>query len=184
MKEIDEVTIRLAAKKDAKAFKRIYEYYSGFVWKVIFRTVNGDREAAREIVQETFIRVYSSLKSFSFKSALSTWIYRIAFNAASTYVVKNKKLSSSVDVETLGHEGTASAYENEEIVRIVLSALSAEERFLLTSREVEGIPFEELAGIVGRSSESLRTQMSRMKEKLRDMFDNGFRRGERYERSA
>ena len=174
MKEIDEVTIRLAAKRDASAFRRIYDYYAGFVWKVIFRTVNGDKEAAREIVQETFIRVYTSLKSFAFKSALSTWIYRIAFNAANTYMAKVKHRISAVDVETVSHSTTANAYENEEMVKKVLSVLSPEERFLLTSREVEGIPFEELAAIMGRSSESLRTQVSRMKEKLREMFEERF----------
>jgi RNA polymerase sigma factor (sigma-70 family) len=174
MNEVDEVTIRLAAKKDDQAFRRLYDHYAGFVWKVIFRTVNGDKEWAREIVQETFIRVYASLKSFSYKSALSTWIYRIAFNTAYTYVKQNKRGASSFDPETIGHDGNAHAYENEEMVRMVLSALSEEERFLLTSREVEGIPFEELSLIVGRSSESLRTQMSRMKEKLRDMFEERF----------
>jgi RNA polymerase sigma-70 factor, ECF subfamily len=174
MKEIDEVTIRLAAKKDANAFKRLYDYYAGFVWKVIFRTVNGDREAAREVVQETFIKVYSSLRSFSFKSALSTWIYRIAFNTANTYAMKHRRTASAVDVETLARGGGANTYENEEMVRIILHALSPEERFLLTSREVEGITFDELAEVLGRRAESLRTQMSRMKEKLRGMFEQRF----------
>ncbi len=174
MNEIDDLTVRLAAKKDAQAFRRVYDHYAGFVWKIIFRTVNGDKEVAQEVVQETFIRVYASLKSFSFKSALSTWIYRIAFNAAYTYVRKFKYDASAVDVETLAHGGCGHAYENEEMVRMVLGALSPEERFLLTSREVEGIPFEEIAVIVGKSSESLRTQMSRMKEKLRDMFEERF----------
>jgi len=174
MNEIDEVTIRLAAKKDAQAFRRLYDHYAGFVWKIIFRTVNGEKESAQEIVQETFIRVYASLKSFSYQSALSTWIYRIAFNTAYTYVKQNKRSASSLDPEMIGHDGNANSYENEEMVRMVLSVLTEEERFLLTSREVEGIPFEELSLIVGRSSESLRTQMSRMKEKIRTMFEERF----------
>ena len=174
MQEIDEVTIRLAAKRDANAFRRIYDHYAEFVWKVIFRTVNGDKEAGGEIVQETFIRVYSSLRSFAFKSALSTWIYRIAFNSANTYMAKNKRMSGTVDVETLVDGRAAHTYENQEMVRILLSTLTAEERFLLTSREVEGVPFEELALITGRRSESLRTQVSRMKENLRDMFEKRF----------
>ena len=43
-------------------------------------------------------------------------------------------------------------------------------RFLLTGREVDGIPFEELAEITGKSSESLRTRVSRLKEQLRTVF--------------
>jgi RNA polymerase sigma-70 factor, ECF subfamily len=176
MMEIDEATVRLAAKKEASAFRRVYDHYAPFIWKVIFRTVNGDREAAREIVQETFIRVYASLGSFSFQSALSTWIYRIAYNTANTYAVKHKKVSSLVNVEDLaeGGKGPDRVYENEELARIALAALTEEERFILTSREVEGLPFHELAAILGRSSESLRTQVSRMKEKLRELFERRF----------
>jgi RNA polymerase sigma-70 factor, ECF subfamily len=176
MKEIDEMTIRLAAKRDSAAFRRIYDYYVEFVWKVIFRTVNGDSEAAKEIVQDTFVRVLSSLKAFSFKSGLSTWIYRIAFNAANTYVSRNKRISflAPEDMDTFAGRELKNAYEDEELVRMLLSGLSPEERFLITSREVEGIPFEELAQVVGRSSESLRTQISRLKEKLRNIYEQRF----------
>jgi RNA polymerase sigma-70 factor, ECF subfamily len=176
MVEIDALTIKQAAQKDADAFKRIYNHYSGFVWKVTFRTVNGDNEAAKEIVQDTFVRVYASLKSFSYKAALSTWIYRIAFNSTNTYLAKNKRMSMNVlqDVDSLADKSTANTYENEEMVKVLLNALSPEERFLITSREVDGMPFEELARIVGRSSESLRTQVSRLKEKLRTMFEQRF----------
>jgi RNA polymerase sigma-70 factor (ECF subfamily) len=176
MEEIDEITIRQAARKDSKAFKRLYDHYAGFVWKVIFRTVNGDNDAAREIVQDTFVRVHASLKSFSFKAALSTWIYRIAFNAINTYLAKNKRYAafSGTDVDALPDTKVAQTYDDEEMVTVLLNSLSPEERFLITSRVVEGIPFDELAAITGRSSESLRTQISRLKDKLRVVCENQF----------
>ena len=176
MEEIDELTIKQAAHKDAKAFRRLYDHYVGFVWKIIYRTVNGDQDAAREIVQDTFVRVNASLKSFSFKAGLSTWIYRIAFNAVNTHLAKNRRMSALAlnDVDTLPDKSCADTYDNEEMVRVLLDALSPEERFLITSREVDGIPFDDLARIMGRSSESLRTQVSRLKEKLRDMFEKRF----------
>jgi RNA polymerase sigma-70 factor, ECF subfamily len=176
MEEIDEITIKQAARRDARAFKRLYDHYAGFVWKVIFRTVNGDQDAAREIVQDTFVRVNASLKSFSFKAALSTWIYRIAFNAINTHLAKNKRMAvfTAGDVDALPDKAIANAYDDQEMVTLLLNALSSEERFLITSREVEGIPFDELARIMGRSSESLRTQVSRLKERLRDMYVQRF----------
>jgi RNA polymerase sigma-70 factor (ECF subfamily) len=176
MEELDELTIKQAANKDAKAFKRLYDHYVGFVWKVIYRTVNGDKNAATEIVQDTFVRVHGSLKSFSFKAALSTWIYRIAFNAANTYLAKNKRMSvlSLNDVDALPSRIYTDTYDDQEMVKVLLDALSPEERFLITSREVEGIPFNELARITGRTSESLRTQLSRLKEKLRATFEKRF----------
>jgi RNA polymerase sigma-70 factor, ECF subfamily len=172
MTEIDEITIRQAAKKDQRAFRRIYDHYSSFVWKVIYRTVNGNTDAAKEIVQETFIRVYSSLSSFAFNSALSTWIYRIAFNTANTYMAKNsrKKIFISQEMDLLTETTFRKSYEDKEIVGILLNTVSPEERFLLMSREVEGITFEELSEITGKSPESLRTSVSRLKDKLRTAY--------------
>jgi RNA polymerase sigma-70 factor (ECF subfamily) len=169
MLEIDELTIRQAAKKDKRAFGRIYDYYSSFLWKVIYRTVNGDSDAAREIVQETFIRVYSSVGSFAFNSAFSTWLYRIAFNAANTFLSKRnrKRYVISEDMDIFIDKKPKKDYEKEELVNMLLKLISPEDRFLLVSREVEGVPFEELATITGKSSESLRTTVSRLKERLR-----------------
>ena len=173
MKELDEATIRLAAKKNQSAFKRLYDYYAPFVWKVTYRTVNGDKDAASEIVQETFIRVYMSLGSFGFNAALSTWIYRIALNAANTYWAKRntKRIVRGVDMELFADAKIKQQYENEELVHALMSPLSVEDRFVLMSREVEGISFEELAQITGKSSESLRTQVSRLKARLRGAYE-------------
>jgi RNA polymerase sigma-70 factor (ECF subfamily) len=172
MKEIDDVTIRLAAKKNDKAFKSVYEYYAPFVWKVIYRTVAGDQNAATEIVQDTFIRIYKSLHLFSFNSGLSTWIYRIAFNTSQTYLSKQFKNNNHVllDENIAGNSSLDTSLESKDFVNIILNSLSSEDRFLLTSREIDGISFDELAEITGKSSESLRTRLSRLKEQLRTVF--------------
>jgi DNA-directed RNA polymerase specialized sigma24 family protein len=57
-------------------------------------------------------------------------------------------------------------------VENILNKLSPEERFLLVSREVEEVPFEELSIITKKSSSSLRTKLSRIKERLRKELDN------------
>jgi RNA polymerase sigma-70 factor (ECF subfamily) len=48
--------------------------------------------------------------------------------------------------------------------------LTADERFLLVAREVDGIDFEELAKIIGESSGTLRTRLHRLKERIRESF--------------
>jgi RNA polymerase sigma-70 factor (ECF subfamily) len=172
MKEIDDLTIRQAAKKNEKAFRRVYDYYAPFVWKVIFRTAGGDHNVANEIVQDSFVRIYKSLHLFSFNSGLSTWIYRIAFNTSQSYLSKQYKNNNYVllDENIAGTKDFNQELENKDFVNSILKTLSPDDRFLLISREVEGIPFEELAEITGKSSESLRTRLSRLKEQLRTVF--------------
>ena len=66
MEELNDITIKLAAKKQPEAFRKLYDHYSMFVWKVVFRTVNGGKEAATQIMQDVFVKTYLSLKSYRF----------------------------------------------------------------------------------------------------------------------
>jgi RNA polymerase sigma-70 factor, ECF subfamily len=172
MTEIDDITIRQASKGDREAFKRLYDHYAPFVWKVAFRSANGQNHTAEEIVQETFIRVLSGLKRFGGNSALSTWIYRVAYNAAMTLVMKTPR-GRFVDIEEIPVAADAAAggrYENQDLIRHILKNVSAEDRFLLTGHAVEGISFEELESITGINAGSLRVRLHRLRTGLQQKF--------------
>jgi RNA polymerase sigma-70 factor (ECF subfamily) len=172
MNEIDQVTIRLAKKKDRAAFKRVYDFYSPFVWKIAFRTLHGDTEAAGEAVQDTFIRVHESLPKFSEESALSTWLYRIVFNVCLTALAKQKRANALQPLDENIPSGVSvlDALGSKEQVNAILAGMSEEERFLLTGREILDLSYDELARITGRNAGSLRTQLSRLKEEIRRRF--------------
>jgi RNA polymerase sigma factor (sigma-70 family) len=172
MNEIDQVAIRLAKKKDRGAFKRVYDFYSPFVWKIAFRTLHGDREAAAEAVQDTFIRVHESLPKFSGESALSTWLYRIVFNVCLTALAKQKRSNAMqpLDENILVGQSVSDSLDSKEQVNAILASMSADERFLLTGREVLDLSYDELASITGKNAGSLRTQLSRLKEEIRKKF--------------
>lgn len=175
MKELDEITIKSAANRNADSFKKLYEHYSPFVWKVVFRTMNGDTDAAEQIMQDIFIKVYKVLQSFRFNSTFSTWLYRISYNMALTFIAKQKKQRQITVVfnDSIGKTDGDSTYESRDTVENILKRITPKERFLLVAREVNDIPFEELAIITGRTSGSLRTQLHRIKENLRRNFKEG-----------
>jgi RNA polymerase sigma-70 factor (ECF subfamily) len=179
MIDCDRVTIELAARGDDKAFRRLYDHYAPFVWRIVYRTSGSDHETAREIVQETFVRIHRSLKSFTAASSLGTWIYRIAFNAAQSYLAKTvryRETTRPLDPDEPATRYSASFpadnYEMREVVTRVLDGLTPEDRFLLIAKELDGLSFEEIAEISGKSPESLRTKMSRMKEKIRSFVNS------------
>ena len=174
MKEIDDITIKAAAKKDAKAFRRVYDYYSPFVWKVVFRTTNGDMDAATEIMQDVFVKVYQSLKSYRFGAAFSTWLYRIAYTT--TLNLFRRRTGARQRFVKLEEANTTTnptdTVETRDVVERVLDNLTPHERFLLVAREVDGVSFEELERMTGRSAGSLRTRLSRLKETIRKGLGN------------
>jgi RNA polymerase sigma-70 factor, ECF subfamily len=170
MTEIDDMTVRQASKGDQRAFKRLYDHYAPFVWKIAFRTANGDKQVAEEIVQETFVRVLTGLKRFSGKASLSTWIYRIAFNAAMSLLAKRVS-GRFIDIEEFP-VGVAAGnrYDNQDLIRHILKNVSAEDRFLLTGHGVDGMSFEELESITGIGAGSLRVRLHRLRTGLQQKF--------------
>ncbi|MBD3316348.1 MAG: sigma-70 family RNA polymerase sigma factor [Chitinivibrionales bacterium] len=173
MKEIDELTIKAAAKDQKGAFKRIYDHYAPFVWNVVYRTVRGDTDAAKEIMQDTFVKLHGSLNAFRFNAAFSTWLYRIAWNATMTHMAKRRRERERyvpLDPETPG-PGRSGGFEAREAVSGILKKLTPEERFLLVSREVQGVSFEELAKITGRKEGALRTRLHRIRGAVRKEVD-------------
>lgn len=175
MKELDDFTIKSASNGDKIAFKKLYDHYSPFVWKVVFRTVNGDLDAAQSVMQDVFIKAHRSLKSFRYNAAFSTWLYRIAYNTAMTHLLQRKKAwQNRVEFnESLEGSNRQENYETHDFVEKILSVLKPDERFLLVAREIDNISFEELAGITEKSSGALRTQIHRIKETIRQGFTDG-----------
>jgi len=172
MNEIDRLTIEQAKKKDRIAFKRVYDFYSPFIWKIAYRTMHGDAEAAGEAVQDTFIRVHESLHKFSGESGLSTWLYRIVFNVCLTALAKQKRtrIMQPLDENIAVKTSLAESLDSKDQVRAILASMSAEDQFLLTGREVLDLSYEELAAITGDNAGTLRTRLSRLKEQIRKNF--------------
>ena len=174
MIELDRDIIQNAVKGDRRAFRALYDFYAPFIWRVIFRSVSGDAELAAEIVQDTFIRVHRSLRKFRFDSSMSTWIYRIAYNCSMACFSRNAKVRSTftpLNENIVSHEG-ASGYESRELVTMALEGLSADDLFLLTTREVDGLSFEELAEIMKMKPGALRTRLHRLKETIREKLND------------
>lgn len=175
MVDCDRVTIKQAARGDEKAFRRLYDHYAPFVWRIVYRTSGSDHETAQDIVQETFVRIHRSLKSFNAASSLGTWIYRVAFNTAQSYLARMARYHKTTEPLAPNEPDPrfkADTYEASEVVHKVLCSLSAEDRFLLVAKELDGLTFEEISSINGNSPESLRTRMSRMKEKIRSFVNS------------
>lgn len=167
MKEIDPFTIERAKRGDKKAFDALYKHYAEYLWVQVYRTVNGNVDESQELLQRILIRVYKKLSHFSGKSAFSTWLYRLAYNEMMEYLRKRKRHRERFvplkDELYVKDESTT----EKDIIK-VLMLLEPHERYLITARVVEGLSFDELSEITGKSSASLRTAVSRIKSHLRE----------------
>jgi RNA polymerase sigma-70 factor (ECF subfamily) len=78
----DEFTVAAAVRGDRRAFERLYRQHVGSVHALCLRLSGGRRDRAEDAVQEAFVAAWRALPRFERRSRFSTWLHRIAVNAA------------------------------------------------------------------------------------------------------
>jgi len=174
----DDALVKLTLSGDLGAFGVLYERYSSGVHSVAFRML-GSQDDAEDAVQEVFLRAHRSLKAFRGNARFSTWLYRIATNFCLDEIRRRK---SPVSFDALSED---SSWEPEdesgandparqldrsltkEAVESALRAMSPNYRILIVLRHLEGLPYEEIASILGCSINSLNVRLHRAREAFR-----------------
>lgn len=161
--------------------------YKDKVFNLCFRFL-GDYDEADDCAQETFVKVFRSLKDFRGESAVSTWIYRIAVNTcknrvASAQYRRNKTLirldeSKKTDegdehkVE-IGDERLSPAKEIEmkekcELIQRAIDSLPDDQRSVVILRDIEGLSYEEISEATGYNLGTVKSKLSRARQELRE----------------
>ncbi|WP_340076778.1 sigma-70 family RNA polymerase sigma factor [Leptobacterium sp. I13] len=151
-------------------FDEIYKSY----WQKIFRLCMGfvnDFDLAQDLAQETFIIVWQQLPKFKNKSAIGTWIYRIASNNCLRQLEKEKRIKKSNLPLNLKEETIESNEHQIQMLYQFISELPETDRIII-SLELEDIKQAEIAKIVGLSEVYVRVKIHRIKEKLSEKFKN------------
>ncbi len=152
-----------AQKGDQNAFGEIVTAHHDTVYRVLYRIVNNESDA-KDLAQQTWVKAWKNLASFKGKSAFTTWLYRIAVFTAWDFVRKKKRRAevsyfeapegsfennpaqSQSNRESPSH--TLRRKEIREQFQIALNSLTEKQRTVLVLREVEGLPYKEIANIM------------------------------------
>jgi RNA polymerase sigma-70 factor (ECF subfamily) len=169
---------------DAGAFAILVRRHQDRLFSTVYRLV-GNVEDARDIVQESFLNAYQSLRSFKGDALFSTWLHRIAVNAAISN--KRKRRLTAVRIETgrdseqtlepvdqseasdPGH-GLERA-EQERRIRDALARLSAEHRAVLVMKDMEGQKYEAIAAVLRVPIGTVRSRLHRARFELRELLE-------------
>lgn len=185
------------------AFEKVHDAFRPNILRYLTRLVGPDE--AEDLAQEVFIRVNRALENFRGESQLSTWIYRIATNAAldrlrspsfpatgqtrgSTVVIGEDKIARE-DKDVWTGEQTPSAEaslvrkEMNECIRSFIENLPADYRTVLVLSELEGMTDHEIAEIIGASLNTVKIRLHRARARLRKELEThcSFYRDERNE---
>jgi RNA polymerase sigma-70 factor (ECF subfamily) len=154
-------------------FEEIHKAY----WPKVYRQCIGymnDSDAAKDIAQEIFIKIWQQLPKFRNESAISTWIFRIAVNTCMRQIEIDKRMPKSELPAEIMQEEAVNTEPEVQFLYQCISELPELDRIII-SLELEELKQKEIAKIVGLSESNIRVRIHRIKEKLTLKFQQNAR---------
>ncbi|MBT0961389.1 RNA polymerase sigma factor RpoE [Denitromonas iodatirespirans] len=189
-RELDQQLVERVQRGDKQAFGLLVSKYQRKLLRLLSRLIRDPAEV-EDVAQETFIKAYRALPAFRGESAFYTWLYRIGVNTAKNYLVAQGRRAptatgfSSEDAETFDDgeqlrdintpERLMMSRQIGQTVETAMEALPEELRTAIVLREIEGMSYEEIAGIMECPIGTVRSRIFRAREaiaeKLRPLLD-------------
>ena len=166
---------------DETAFEEIYDRFGEMVYNLALR-LSGEPEEAADLTQEAFLKIHRHLNGFRGRSALRTWIYRVAINCCRSRYRRQRAWRSRFfldDVEGMeklpdrrrSPEDRAIAQRTGELVEEALEALPEIYREAVYLRDLEGLTYEEIAQVLGLRLGTVRSRIARGRDRLRHLLE-------------
>lgn len=168
-------------------FEELVRRYQRPITGYVYRMLN-NYDASLDVTQEVFIKVYNSLARYSSEYKFSTWLYRIAHNAAIDYMRRNSVNQQSIEAENA--DGTyqlqfESPQPNPEQMRersewrteieSVIKCLPTGYRELIVLRHTQDLSYDEIAEVTNLPLGTVKNRLFRAREMMREIFvERGF----------
>ena len=182
--------IERARGGNAAAFEQIVIHYQRKVLATAWRML-GNQDDARDAAQEVFLRAFKYLGSFKADQDFAGWLYRITVNVCrdagrrrnqvAFTSFEDERDSGSLDAAASGENLEAAAIRSEQraMVAKALNTLTRKERAALVLRDLEGLPTNEVARILGTTEATVRSQVSAARAKIKQFHERLLRRTRR-----
>ena len=170
----DNETIGRVLSGDVPAYASLVAKHKNLVFSIVLKIVN-NREDAEEISQDVFLKAYQSLSTFERKSKFSTWLYRIAYNAAISKTRKKRVEMVAIEETVITNYSTDEIGRNmnelEEndrqlILEKTLHRLPEEDNLLITLFYKNENSIEDISDITGLSVSNVKVRLHRIRKKL------------------
>jgi RNA polymerase sigma-70 factor (ECF subfamily) len=178
----DRELVANAAVGGDGSFEELVRRYQRPISAYVYRMV-GDYDAALDLTQEIFIKVYGSLSRYRPEFKFSTWIYKIAHNSAVDHLRRNAGRERSlvsgpegdhydlpVPSGKLSPEQESEREERRVEIESVVRALPAAYRELIILRHSQDLTYEEIVAVTGLPLGTVKNRLFRAREMMRQLF--------------
>lgn len=167
---------------DRQAFRILVEQFQEKAFRLAFRML-GDEDDARDVTQESFIKMWQKFQTYDTKEKFSSWMFKIVSNTAIDRM-RTQKRNPCISIENMHFEiqafaedGSHARLENAEagkLIRALTENLPEKQRIVFSLRDLEGLSAAEVGEITGYSEEIIKSNLyharKSLKEKLMSVF--------------
>ena len=177
--------LRAVKAGEAAAYRSIVEKYQGRVYAMVYGMVR-NREDAKDITQDAFVKAYNSLDSFRLEASFYTWLYRIAMNLSIDFLRRRTRQGTTSYDETIAARGedggvaeihhTDDPRRNLERKRLhkrimdALDELPEDQKQIILLRELEGMSYKEIADITGVPEGTVMSRLFYARKKMQKLL--------------
>ena len=179
--EEDRILVARCQEGDPSAFDELVKKYQKSVINLVYHYF-GHGNDIEDIAQKIFIKVYFSLQKFDLKRPFFPWLYRISINQcydelrhkkrSRTYTFSELSLEDAGSIERLINQADNTLPDENEIemqatLYRMLDQLSDQHRKVIILRDIEGIPYSEIAEILKCTEQAARLKVFRARNRLK-----------------
>lgn len=177
MEQVDDFScIDQVLKGNKKAFGTLVVKYQDMVYTIAYRVLQ-QREEAEDVAQQVFVKAFQKLDSFQRTAQFSTWLFRIAYNAAISAQRKKAAVSAIRTIELKENLKTVVEFEDEsskedELQQLeqALEQLPASEKGIISLYYLQQQSVDEISQITGLSQSNVKIRLFRIRKKLQEMM--------------
>ncbi|MBU4198909.1 MAG: RNA polymerase sigma factor [Verrucomicrobia bacterium] len=190
--EAQEEVVRLFQQGNAPAFELLFEHYRLPIFNFVYRMLNGDREAAEDLLSEIFMKLHDAREFYEPKAKFSTWLFTIARNHCLNRIKSRiyRQGLHTISLEALAQNTNGPATPDRlmapsvaddsrradmrELLDQAIAGLPDEYKEVFVLHAVEGFPHEEVAQILKMNPATVRTNYHRARQWLREKIGKQF----------
>lgn len=154
----------------------VHQYSEQLYWKVRHIVLN--HEDANDVLQNTFVKAWSSLDTFQGKSSISTWLYRIAVNESLDFLRRQKvaeNVSADEDLSVANRLMADDYFDGDETqaqLQEAVAKLPEVQRTVFTLRYFDEMKYSEMSKVLHTSEGALKASYHLAVKKITEYFEN------------
>ena len=162
--------------QDASYFDVLYNKYGNKVYAKCISLL-GQEAAAKDAMQDIFIKIFLNLSKFGERSKFSTWVYSITYNYCIDLIRKNKKVKNLFSDEMERQEDIIEEVPDEALLQMkvgllkkVLETLPLGDKTILLMKYQDELQIKEIANILGKTESAIKMRIKRAKHKAQEIY--------------